>query len=475
VRRSALHALLFLGLLLAGGAAFVRGGESERPPHAHRVMVQGLEKIKHIIVIFQENRSFDSYFGTYSGADGIPTDRGVPLVCNLDPHTQRCMEPFHDTRDINVGGPHDHLNAVHDINHRQMDGFVRQARAVLRKQCGPDPNQPGCIHGGRIDVMGYHTAREIPNYWAYARNFVLQDHMFEPATTWSLPAHLFAVSEWSARCSRKNDPESCVNALQDPGSPPGEPQNLGGSVPSYAWTDLTYLLHKHHVSWRYYVFKGNEPDCRQDGEIFCRSHKQSAKTPGIWNPLPLFTTVHEDHQLRNIGSVDHFFAAARTGHLPAVSWVIPNDRVSEHPPSRVSAGQAWVTGVVNAVMQSPDWKSSAIFITWDDWGGFYDHVVPPVVDKNGYGLRVPGLLISPYARRGYVDHQILSFDAYAKFIEDRFLGGERLDPTTDGRPDPRPDVRENSPILGNLAWEFNFHQKPRPPLILRRYPHKRRG
>jgi phospholipase C len=127
-------------------------------------------------------------------------------------------------------------------------------------------------------------------------------------------------------------------------------------------------------------------------------------------------------------------------------------------------------------MRSPNWKSTAIFVAWDDWGGFYDHEVPPVVDRNGYGLRVPGLLISPYARRGYIDHQILSFDAYAKFIEDVFLGGERLDPKTDGRPDPRPSVRENSPILGNLISEFNFRQNPRPPLLLRVYPHaKRRG
>jgi phospholipase C len=121
-------------------------------------------------------------------------------------------------------------------------------------------------------------------------------------------------------------------------------------------------------------------------------------------------------------------------------------------------------------MRSPDWSSTAIFLAWDDWGGFYDHVDPPKVDGAGYGLRVPGIVISPYARRGYVDHQTLSFDAYAKFIEDDFLGGRRLDPTTDGRPDPRPDVRENLPILGNLQHDFDFTQKPRPPLILRPYP-----
>jgi phospholipase C len=470
VRRPALIALAICGALIAGALLFVGTAGSHRRPHAKPANVRGLEKIKHIVMIFQENRSFDSYFGTYPGADGIPTDHGEPLVCNMDPRTHVCMEPYHDVRDINVGGPHDHINAVHDINRRQMDGFVRQARAVLRRQCGPDPNQPGCIHGGRIDVMGYHTTREIPNYWAYARNFVLQDHMFEPSTTWSLPAHLFAVSGWSAHCSRRGDPESCVNAVQDPGAPPGEPSNRTGRVPDYAWTDLTYLLHKHHVSWRYYVFKGSEPDCRDDGVIFCRKYGQRWKTPGIWNPLPWFDTVRDDHELRNVTGVRNFFRAARRGTLPAVSWVIPNDRVSEHPPGRVSVGQAWVTSVVNAIMRSPDWNSTAIFITWDDWGGFYDHVVPPVVDKNGYGLRVPGLLISPYARRGYIDHQILSFDAYLKFVEDRFLRGERIDPATDGRPDPRPTVRENVPVLGNLAKEFDFQQQPRAPLTLKPYP-----
>src|SRR5205085_2952132 len=140
-----------------------------------------------------------------------------------------------------------------------------------------------------------------------------------------------------------------------------------------------------------------------------------------------------------------FYAQARKGKLPSVSWIVPNGIVSEHPPALVSKGQSYVTGLINAIMQSPDWNSTAILVSWDDWGGFYDHVVPPVVDSQGYGLRVPGLLVSPYARRGYVDHQILSFDAYLKFIEDRFLHGQRLDPTTDGRPDPRPTVRRNAP------------------------------
>ena len=180
-------------------------------------------------------------------------------------------------------------------------------------------------------------------------------------------------------------------------------------------------------------------------------------------------------QLGNVRPIHDFYAAARTGTLPAVSWVTPTQAVSEHPPASVSAGQAYVTGLVNTIMRSPDWDSTAIFLSWDDWGGFYDHVAPPSVDENGYGLRVPGLVISPYAKRGYIDHQTLSFDAYAKFIEDDFLGGQRLDPSTDGRPDPRPDVRETIPMLGNIATAFNFHQQPRPPVILPQRPTARTG
>jgi phospholipase C len=129
-----------------------------------------------------------------------------------------------------------------------------------------------------------------------------------------------------------------------------------------------------------------------------------------------------------------------------------------------------VTGLINTIMRSPDWDSTAIFLVWDDWSGFYDHVVPPAVDENGYGLRVPALVISPYAKRGHVDHQRLSFDAYAKFIEDDFVGSERLNPKTDGRPDPRPDVRENAPGLGNLTKDFNFQQAPRQPVVLAVHP-----
>jgi phospholipase C len=428
----------------------------------------GIHKIQHVVVIMQENRSFDSYFGTYPGADGIPMHDGRPRLCVPDPQTNGCVRPFHDRHDQNLGGPHSADNAAADIDRGRMDGFIAQQQSG-RLGCELTLN-PACGRSsGTADVMGYHDGADIPNYWTYARDFVLQDHMFEPNSSWSLPQHLFMVSEWSARCTMRGDPMSCRNALQSPENPPDFQRERGSSDPTppdYAWTDLTYLLHKAGVSWAYYVFKGSEPDCENDAAVACAPVRQGARTPGIWNPLPYFDTVRQDGQLGNIRSLTEFFAAAKAGTLPAVSWIDPNRRVSEHPPSLVSAGQSYVTGLINAIMKGRDWPSTAIFLSWDDWGGFYDHVSPPVVDHNGYGLRVPGLLISPYARRGLVDHQTLSHDAYVRFIEDDFLGGQRLDPQTDGRPDPRPDVREDAPQLGDLSAEFDFSQAPLAPVLL---------
>jgi phospholipase C len=430
----------------------------------------GIHEIKHVVIIMQENRSFDSYFGTYPGADGIPGLAGNPGTepCLPDPRTGGCVRPYHDVQDRQLGGPHGAGSAAADIDGGKMDGFVRQQLAGAAG-CEQTFN-PACGNGGGTsDAMGYHAGADIPNYWTYARDFVLQDHMFQSDASWSLPSHLYMVSEWSAHCTVKGDPMSCRGAIQNPGDPPDFARRLGipnPAPPDYAWTDLTYLLHRYGVSWAYYIFAGTEPDCDENQAMSCGPVSQNAKTPGIWNPLPYFDTVQQDGQLGNIQSLSNFFTAAKAGTLPAVSWITPNGTVSEHPPGLVTAGQSYVTGLINAIMESPDWSSAAIFLAWDDWGGFYDHVPPPRVDAQGYGLRVPALVISPYARRGYIDHQTLSFDAYVKFIEDDFLGGQRLDPKTDGRPDPRPDVREDEPILGDLANDFDFNQAPLAPEVL---------
>jgi phospholipase C len=351
---------------------------STSSPAGGAVTTADIHKISHVVVIMQENRSFDSYFGTYPGADGIPASACVP-----DASAGGCDKPYHSAADRNIGGPHGQTNATADINGGKMDGFVNEAGHGPRRCQGA--NDPNCAPGAKnTDVMGYHDAREIPNYWDYAKNFVLQDRMFEPNASWSLPEHLFQVSEWSAHCTVPGNPSSCVNAVQNPGNPPdfaAAPNAPARPPPDYAWTDLTYLLHRDKVNWGYYVVSGTEPDCENDAAISCVPRTQGAKTPGIWNPLPFFDTVKADNQLGNIQSVANFYQAAQVGDLPAVSWVVPSGAVSEHPPGLVSAGQSYVTSLVNAVMRSRDWSSTAIFLAWDDWGGFYDHVQPPTVTR----------------------------------------------------------------------------------------------
>jgi phospholipase C len=450
----------------------------------------GLEKIEHIVMIMQENRTFDHYFGMFPGAEGFPIDaRGQIDICIPNPYEPgSCVRPTHDPRDRQIGGPHNYRAHVTSVNGGRMDGFL-EAFADATKPCPkgtPYRDSSWCERTmeNPLNVMGYKLEEDIPNYWRYAREYVLQDHMFASSNSWSVPAHLYKVSGWSARC-RNTNPMSCTNAGDDPDAPASwkearyrklndvdDPDDVPEfEEPVYAWTDITYLLHEHDVSWANYIFAGEEPDCDEiTGPIICTPGQQHARTSNIWNPLPNFVTVRANDQLDNIQPMKNFNRAVRKGTLPSVVWLSPNGAVSEHPRSKVSDGQAWVTRVVNAIMKSDLWESTAIFVSWDDWGWFYDHVVPPEVDANGYGIRVPGLVISPYAKKGFIDKQILSHDAYLKFIEDVFLGGDRLDPETDGRPDRRISVREEVPILGDLREAFDFTQAPRPPLILDPYP-----
>ena len=422
---------------------------------------RGIDQIEHLIFIVQENRSFDHYFGTFPGADGLPTNAdGQFTTCMPDPVAGGCAKPFHDPTLTDLGGPHDNDASVTSVNDGKMDGFI-EALVNGRDACADTrtPEDCGDMLGpdGQPDVMGYHDDRDIPNYWAYAKRFTLQDAMFAPTDSWTLPAHLFLVSAWSARCEDPHDPMSCTSDIDQQGI--ADLQRGGRHPAIYGWTDITYLLHEASVSWGYFAARN-----------VCDAGEGCVDGPTVvQNPLPSFTTVQDNRQMGNVRPHGDFYRSLREGTLPAVSWIVPGrGGASEHPGNGepISRGQTHVTRLINAVGRSEYWESTATFLTWDDWGGFYDHVEPPRVDVNGYGLRVPGMLISAWAKPGFIDHQTLTFDAYLRLIEDLFLDGARLDPETMSRPDSRPTVREEVDILGNLRKEFDFSQDPLPPLIL---------
>jgi phospholipase C len=466
------------GLLLAGITTLSLALSTTPPVSAtttHRDDVDrsaGIMNLDHLIFIVQENRSFDHYFGTFPGADGLPRTNGRVAVCVPDPAAGRCRRPYHDTDVYDEGGPHNVAASEMTVSGGTMQGSIRAFEAFgttcqhhPRAVCDRADRGPA----GQPDVMGYHTAQEIPNYWAYARTYGLQDHMFAPSDSWTLPSHLYLVSAWSATCPRPMDPMSCRSDLQFPGNNVagnGRIWNPADGTPRpYAWADITWLLSRAGVSWSYYVGRGTcvLPPC---------APREKPNSNPIQNPLPGFRTVKATDGFSNIRQHARFFEAAAHDNLPSVSWIMPSYGNSEHPPDSISNGQAWVTKVVNAVMNGPEdqWLHTAIFVTWDDWGGFYDHVRPIRIDQNGYGIRVPAFVISPWVKPGLIDHQTLSFDAYLKLIEDRFLGGQRLDPRTDGWPDRRPTIREDAARLGDLAREFDFTQEPIPPLILPMWP-----
>lgn len=396
--------------------------------------------IQHVVVIMEENHSFDNYFGTFPAANGIQSG-----VCVPDPATSGCDAPYHNVSGLTHDLPHNIGGARTDIDKGKMDGFVRSEQAIC--SCSTHYS------------MGYLTAEDVPIFWRYAENYTLSDRLFEPVRSWSYPSHLMMVSDWSAKCTSTADPMSCTANAS-----PNNALNAGtwpaNQIP---WTDLTWLLHGSGVSWGYYVAPGTEPDCTANG---CTA-AQNAGTPSMWNPLPWFSDVQQDGQLGNVKEVDAFYSDLSSGGLPAVSWIVPNRKESGHPGVSTNAdSESYVVSLINAIESSSAWNSTAILLAWDDWGGQYDHVVPPTVDSLGFGLRVPSILISPYSKKGYVDDQTLTFDAYNKFVEDNFLGGHRLDPATDGRPDSRQTVRESDTILGDLTNDFDFTQPPSAPILL---------
>jgi phospholipase C len=449
--------------------------------------------IQHVIIIFQENRSFDNYFGTFPGANGIPA--GVCLPISLTDSSKGCVTPFHDRHDYNLGGDHDADGGQNDLDNgitqAKMDGFVDTQMISQHVACAKSPGVANCSGSAngwtRHDVMGYHTAEEIPNYWSYAQHFVLQDAMFPGIRSWSTPSHVDLTAEWMGECVDSTIAATChtVNSIPNP--------QAARAPANWPWVSMFELLDQHSVSWKYYLTDGSDPDC-DDQQLTCEPSNQNEPSTPIWNPPQYFAYTKGQgaaYLAEHNPTSGQFWTDIKNGTLPQVSWVMPNSDFSEHPyGGGITLGMEYVTSIVNAVMQSPYWQNTVIFLTWDDWGGFYDNVVPPTIEYSdplmntvpdqgfiqGLGIRVPALTISPWVKAGLVDHQVLSFASYNAFIEDLFMNGARLDPVAMGRPDARPSIRDamtsvnypdgSTAPVGNIMNEFDFTQTPLPPLVL---------
>jgi phospholipase C len=425
MRRATIVLLAVIAIILPLALSMCTTSPSPSPTTTVSLIPAGLEKIQHFVFIMQENKSFDHYFGVYPGADGIPA--GVSLK---DPHDGTMVSPYYSTADVDFDAPHDRSNAIADIDGGKMDGFLNEGWKRYALSVTPS-EEPGY---NPKEVMSYHDYREIPNYWNYAHLYVLQDAMFSSVAAYSLAVHLYMVAATSGGYMGETQPY---------------PQR-------FDFPEITELLQNDKVTWNYYVTSGNNTDAQ--GHAIEPQSLQSTNPNHytLWNPLPAFPKVENDPSQR-VRMVDtaQFYQDAAAGSLPSVSWVCPylGSELSDHPAFKGGMGKpmAYVTGLINAVMQGPDWNSTAIFLAWDDWGGYYDHVIPPFVDEYGFGIRVPGLVISPYAKQNYIDHTTYSFDSWLKIVEERF----GVEPMT--QRDKYADAMLNS---------FDFTQVPRAPVLL---------
>jgi phospholipase C len=332
--------------------------------------------IKHFIALMQENHSFDNYFGTYPGADGIPEGTCMPIDPAALPETE-CVEPYHlEERAItDIGHSRGVFNAQY--NDGKMNGFL--SAFADQPSIGTRP-------------MGYYDDRDIPFYWNVADNYVLFDRLFTSASSGSVQNHFYWLTG-------------------SPGNPGNDRLLPGGfdHIPT-----IFDRLQEAGVSWKFYV-QNYRPDVTfrtpGDGEV-------SAQL--VWVPLLSYNRFLDDPALNSrIVDMSEYFQDLANGTLPAVSFMVPFG-ASEHPPGSIQAGERFVRSIISSLMSSSSWSTSAFMLVYDDWGGWYDHVAPPVVDEFGYGFRSPALLVSPYARKGHVDHTTLDFTSELKFIENNW-------------------------------------------------------
>jgi phospholipase C len=366
--------------------------------------------IKHVVFLVKENRTFDNLFGTFPGANGTTTAMrdGVEV-------------PLRRGTDQRVPGdiPHCYWCSIAAWNGGAMDGFDQ----------------------GTYGEWAYTQLHrdQLPNYWRWAARNVLFDRFFASAWGPSFPNHLYTIAAQSGGARdnpRRTGFFSNTFGCDAPARQKVEVYDSEGNVekvpPCFDFLTEGDLLKKAGIPWAYYAATP-----RQRGYI--------------WSAYAAIDRYREHPEVwaRHIRPVDRVFRDIRDAALPPVTWITPRFELSEHPEFSFCHGENWSTKVIDAIMRSPMWRDTAIFLTWDDYGGFYDHVPPPDVDRMGFGFRVPMLLLSPYATRGEVSHERGEFSSVLRFIEDNW----RLDRYLTHRD------RGATPLLS----AFDFSQAPRPP------------
>jgi len=369
--------------------------------------------IKHVVFIVKENHSFDNLFARFPGAAGTAYARVGNRRVKLG------VTPDHLAVDIAHGGG----SASTAVNGGQMNQFYSLS---------------GAIQGGHDYADSAYVQSEIPRYWKYAQTYTLADHFFSTIMGPSYPNHLVTIAGQSnttvdnphGQTNRAWGCDSTGSSLVTAIGPNGRISHIR---PCFNLNTIADEANKRHVSWRYY---GALPN-----------------TYGyVWAAFDSIKHVrYGKYWAQSDIPFTKFTSDVSTGKLAGLTWLTTDAASSEHPPAGMCAGENFTVSAVNAVMHSKFWKSTAIVLTWDDFGGFYDHLAPPVKSNIAYGPRVPTIVISPYARPHYIDRGVLDFGSMLRFAEDIF----RL---------PRLTSYDRS--AHSLSSAFNFKQKPSKPLIL---------
>ena len=363
-------------------------------------------QIEHFIVLMQENHTFDNYFGTYPGAEGIPEGVCMP-VDPFDAANTECIEPFHIGERGSEDLDHSQPTFLMQYNEGKLDGFVY----TLYQR-----NQNGAM------TMAHYDDHDLPYYWNLADEYVLFDQFFSSDHGGSFANHIYWVAA----------------------------EHGGNGVSRDGYPKLVTIfdrLEEKGISWKFYV-QNYDPyiTYRTAHEILGNRSSQA-----IWVPLLNIPRFLDNPELSShIVDLNEYYTDLENGTLPAVAYIVPSG-ASEHPPGSVRSGQKFVKGLIQSLMRSYAWESSAFLLVYDDWGGWYDHVVPPQVDEFGYGFRVPAILVSPYARRGHIDSTVLDFTSILKFIE----GNWDLEP-----------IAERDAKANNFLTAFDFTQPAREPIFL---------